>query len=559
MFFREKVSGPRSYLQIVEGYREGGKVKQRVVATLGRLDRLRESGQLEDLIASGARFSDKISVIGAHMRGEVAVRSSLAIGPGTVFHRLWVETGIQECLAGLLACREFKFDVERAIFLTVLHRLFQSGSDRAAEKWQGDYLIPGEGPRLDLHHLYRAMAWLGQELPENAQEGRTPLAPRCTKDLVEERLFARRKDLFTDLVLAFFDTTTLYFEGQGGETIGQRGHNKDGRPDLKQMVVGLVMDSEGRPIFCELWPGNTTDVKTLIPVVDRLCGKFQVRQVVIVADRGMISKDTIHALEARQLGYILGARMRSQKEVNEEVLSRAGRYKEVYPERKHSKDPSPLMVKDVWVENRRYVVCFNEEQARKDAADREQILEKLQKKLEAGPKSLVGNKGFRKYLKNKESGFKIDEEKIETEKRLDGKWVLRTNTDLPTAEVALTYKQLWMVEDLFRSVKSILETRPIYHKRDVTIRGHVFASFLALVLMRELQDRMDRRGWQEAEWADVLRDLNQMTETEFEAADGKRYVIRSQVKGWAGKAFQAAGVAIPATLRQVGNGTTTSE
>lgn len=556
MFFREKVSGPRSYLQIVEGYREGGRVKQRVVATLGRLDELRESGQLEDLVASGARFSDKISVIGAHRRGEVIERQSLSIGPGLVFQRLWVETGIRECLAELLSGRQFKFDIERAIFLTTLHRLFQPGSDRAAEKWQEDYLIPGGGPELGLHHLYRAMGWLGEKLPEKAQEGRSPFAPRCIKDLVEERLFARRRNLFTDLVLAFFDTTTLYFEGQGGETIGQRGHNKDGRPDLKQMVVGLVMDSEGRPIFCELWPGNTSDVSTLLPVVDRLCGKFQVRQVVIVADRGMISQATITELEARRLGYILGARMRTQKEVKEEVLSRAGRYQEVYPKRKSSKDPSPLMVKEVWVEDRRYVVCFNEEQARKDAADREQILEKLQKKLNDGAKSLVGNKGFRRYLRNQGSRFEIDEEKIETEKRLDGKWVLRTNTDLPTADVALTYKQLWMVEALFRSVKSTLETRPIYHQRDATIRGHVFASFLALVLMRELQDRMDQRGWQEAEWADVLRDLNRLSETEFEMADGKRYVIRGQVKGWAGKAFQAAGVAVPPTLRQVGNGAT---
>jgi len=552
MYFREKVSGPRRYLQIVESYREAGKVRQRVISTIGRMDKLRESGKLDALLASGARFSEKVSVIGAHKRGELTDIATEKIGPGLVFHRLWIETGIRECLAHLLGERKFQFDVEGAIFLTVLHRLLESGSDRAAEKWRKDYLLPEAQGDLELHQLYRAMAWLGQELGEDEQQGSTPFAPRCVKDLVEERLFACRKELFTGLVLAFFDTTSLYFEGEGGETIGQRGNSKDHRPDLKQMVVGLVLDTNGRPICCEMWPGNTTDVKTLLPVVDRLRDKFRVQKVLIVADRGMISQATVRELESRGMQYILGARMRRQKEVNEDVLGRAGKYSVVEPSRSSSKDPSPLKVKEVKVDGRRYVVCFNEEQARKDAADREQTVAKLRSKLRGGDASLVGNKGFRRYLKARRgSRFEIDQEKIAAEQRLDGKWVLRTNTELPSATVALTYKRLWMVEALFRSVKSILETRPIYHKCDETIRGHVFASFLALILMRELQDRMDRRGWQEAEWSDVLRDLDNLHQTEVEASDGKRFLIRSELKGWCGKAFQAAGVAIPPTLTLV--------
>ena len=115
---------------------------------------------------------------------------------------------------------------------------------------------------LDLHHLYRAMAWLGEELPEEEQAGHT-FSPRCTKDLIEEELFFRTRDLFSSLDLVFFDTTSIYFEGEGGQTLGKRGHNKDHRPDLKQMVVGAVIDGDGRPICCELWPGNTADVTTL--------------------------------------------------------------------------------------------------------------------------------------------------------------------------------------------------------------------------------------------------------------------------------------------------------
>jgi hypothetical protein len=549
MFVRQKVSGNRSYLQIVEGYREDGRVRQRVIATLGRTDKLQETGQLDALLASGARFSQKVSVIGAHKRGDLRDIASQKIGPGMVMERLWKETGIRACLLSLLGKRRFQFNVERAVFLTVLHRLMDPGSDRAAEKWRNDYKLSSGVDELELHHLYRAMAWLGEVLPERHQGGRTPFAPRCVKDRIEERLFAMRRDLFTELALVFFDTTSLYFEGRGGQSLGCRGKSKDHRPDLNQMVVGLVIDGEGRPICCEMWPGNTTDVKTLIPVVDRLRKRFHVGRILIVADRGMISAKTIEELEDRDdLEYILGARMRKQKEVNQEVLARGGRYRVVQPKRKKAKVPSPLKVKEVHVAGRRYVVCYNEEQARKDATDREQILEKLGEKLKGGDKALVGNKGFRKYLKSSGSQFEIDSEKVEAEARFDGKWVLRTDSNLSTEDVALTYKQLWMVEALFRSVKAVLETRPIYHKQDETIRGHVFCGFLALVMMRELQDRMEDRGWQDAEWDDVLRDLDNLHETEVEASDGKRFIIRSEAKGWCGKTFQAAGVAMPPTL-----------
>jgi transposase len=151
----------------------------------------------------------------------------------------------------------------------VLRRLFAPGSDRAAEKWKDDYANEGVGD-LGLHQLYRAMAWLGEVLPKDQQDRATPFAPRANKDLIEEALFVRRRDLFSDLDIVFFDTTSIYFEGEGGETIGQRGHSKDHRPDLKQMVVGMILDQNGNPLCTELWPGNTKDVKSLVPIVERL-------------------------------------------------------------------------------------------------------------------------------------------------------------------------------------------------------------------------------------------------------------------------------------------------
>ena len=363
--------------------------------------------------------------------------------------------------------------------------------------------------------------------------------------------FARRRDLFTELQLVFFDTTSIYFEGEGGDTLGRRGHSKDHRPDLKQMVVGAVLDGQGRPICCELWPGDTADVTTLVPVVDRLRARFGVTKVCIVADRGMISKETIEDLEEEQRGweYILGARMRSQNEVKDDVLARAGRYRVVHPARQTSDDPSPLKVKEVRVGGRRYVVCLNEDEARKDAADREAIVASLREKLNSGEKSLVGNKGYRRYLSaTGPDHFRIDEAKIKEEARDDGKWVLRTNTDLDAAEVALQYKRLWMVEAWFRSCKSLLQTRPIFHRCDETIRGHVFCSFLALVLRQELESRLAALG-HEFEWADVIQDLDRLQVVEVEQ-EGKRFLLRSEVQGTCGAVFRAAGVSVPPTVRQ---------
>lgn len=546
MFVRTQTNGSRTYLLIVDNEWVDGKVKQRVLLRLGRLDELLASGRLDALMQSLGRFSEKLAVLGAYARGENIATRSARIGPALIFQRLWQACSIDQVVTSLLKDRRFEFSIERAIFLTVLHRLFAPGSDRAAEKWKDDYAIAGVG-ELSLHHLYRAMAWLGEVLPEDQQAGATPFVPRTNKDLIEEELFARRRDLFSGLDLVFFDTTSIYFQGEGGETIGKRGHSKDHRPDLKQMVVGVVLDQDGNPVCSELWPGNTADVKSLVPVVDRLKTRFRISGVCIVADRGMISAKTLAEVEKREWKYILGVRMRSSTEAKA-VVGRAGRYAEVHPKSDDPNDPSPLKVKEVWVEDqRRYVVCVNEDQATKDRHDREAVVASLRDALGQGDKSLVGNKGYRKFLRAGGKQFAVDEDKIKQEARYDGKWVLTTNTDLPAREVALKYKQLWMVEDVFRSMKSLLDTRPIYHKCDETIRGHVFCSFLALLLRKELGDRLARKDFH-LEWADVVRDLDNLVEMEV-AISGKGYVFRGPTSGVAGKVFQACGVALPPTLR----------
>jgi transposase len=544
MFARVKKSGKYQYLQIVENRKEKGKVKQRVIATVGRMDRLQEKGRVETLIRSLSRFSEKALLI---LSGQSDVNAeTLTIGPTLVFQRLWKESGIEGCIKKLLVGRKFEFDVERAIFLTVLHRLMVSGSDRFCDKWRRDYLIPGT-EQLDLHHLYRAMSFLGEILPDHKQTG--DFLPRRNKDLIEEMLFFNNRDLFTKLDLVFFDTTSIYFQGQGGNHFGRRGFSKDHRPDLHQMIVGAVLDDNGRPICCEMWPGNTTDVTTLLPEVKRLRSRFNIGNFCIVADRGMISADILDKLEEDQMPYILGTRMRRVKEINTEILSRAGRYIEVYPESDDRRKPAPLKIKEVVHDGTRYIVCLNQRQARKDAADRQAILESLKQQLKKGPKALVGNKGYRKYLKLAKGSARIDPAKVKAEARFDGKWVLVTNTELPTDQVALKYKELWRVERVFRDIKSLLETRPVYHQNDANIAGHVFCSFLALVLRKELDQRLATNKHR-FEWSDIKQDLKALKQLEIEE-NGKRFAVRSECKGVCGKVFQSVHVALPPTIREL--------
>ena len=556
MYFRKKTSSGRAYLQIVESRRQGAQVRQQVIATLGRVEELRESGQLERLLRSGARFAAKAIVVDAVADGAVTASAARRIGPALVFERLWEETGCRRVVEDLAGSRKHGFPLERAVFLTVLHRLFSGGSDRAADRWREDYRIDGV-ENLDLHHLYRAMAWLGEELAEDQQHGATPFAPRCLKDVVEEELFARRRDLFSTLDLVFMDTTSLYFEGAGGQTLGQRGFSKDHRPDLNQMILAVLLDGDGRPVCTEMWPGNTADTGSLVPVVDRLRKRFSIGRVCVVADRGMISAETIAELEARRLLYILGVRERADKLVRELVLD----------------DPAPFIpltiakrgedidyeAKAVTLAGRRYIVCRNHEQMKKDAAARAAILTALERQLKKGDKSLVGNKGYRRFLATRgDDHFAIDCAKAEEDAKFDGVFVLRTNADLAPLEAMLCYKRLWMVERAFRTSKSLFATRPIFHKLDETIRGHVSCSFLALVLKKELEDRIanvGRRGAasdnaESGSWPDVLADLDSLTETEVEQ-DGKRFLLRSAPRPAASLALRAAGVALPPTVRQL--------
>ena len=552
MFCRAKTVGNHTYLQIVENRRVGGKTRQRVVASLGRLDGLVESGALDGLIRSACRFSGRVVALAEATRRAPGTTAAVrSFGAAAVFDRLWRESGCRAVLSDLLAGRRFRFPVERAVFASVLHRLLVSGSDRSAEAWLPTQKIAGVG-EIPLHHLYRAMAWLGELFPDQAPE---TVRPRGVKDLVEEKLFARRRDLFAGSELVFFDTTSLYFTGEGGRWLGQRGKSKDRRPDCRQMVLGMVLNRRGEPICCEMWRGNTADVTTLEQVAARLRERFGVREVCLVADAGMLSRKAVAAVERRGWQYILGAGLRTTVEVREVVLENPDRFQRIQLPRKR-REPLTLEVKEVEVPPkageqggpRRYVVCRNPAQARRDAAARAAIVARLEAQLPSrSGRRLLKNRGYARYLKT--GTVELDRRKIAQEPKFDGTWVVRTNTRFAPAEVARRYKQLWMVEQIFRTAKALLLTRPVFHKTDAGIRGHIFCSFLALVLQKALQQRLAAAGVQ-AGWKEVIRDLALVSETTI-AHDNKRFAVRSQMSALAVQVFRAVGLKLPPVVRRL--------
>ena len=547
MFLREKTINGYTYLYLVESVREGARTRQQIIKNLGRKEVVLASGELDRLAASVARFAERAVVLAQLGNGNPDGLVCRRIGPRLLFGRLWQDTCIQAVLDQLLVGRAFEFPVERAVFTATLHRLMDSGSDRACEKWLADYAIPASDG-LALHHFYRAMAWLGEELPEAEQAGATPFAPRCVKDLIEERMVAQRRDLFSELSVVFMDTTTLSFVGAGGAVLGRRGHSKDHRPELMQMVLGVVIDADGRPVCTEMWPGNTADVSALLPIVERLKTRFAIGRVCVVADRGMISGPTIAALEQRGLAYVLGVRERTDSLVRRVVLEDRQSFTPLCVPRAGGAE-TQLWVKEVVVEGRRYVVCRNEAEANKDAADRKAVLDGLERQLKRGDKALIGNSAYRRFLKTTaRKAFQIDPGKVADEARFDGILVLRTNARISPLQAVLRYRDLLQVEDLFRTAKALLRTRPIYHSSDAAIRGHVFCSFLALVLRKELDDRCHAADFR-PEWGDVLRDLDRLQEVELDK-HGKRLILRTPTTGTAGRLFQVARIALPANIRE---------
>lgn len=526
---RNRDGSARVYLYLCRNYVSGGKERQELVANLGRMDILQGDGALDRLISSLAKYSEKCWV---EVEGEGSLSRGQVYGAALVFRRLWEQLGLDKQLSELQGKTEVQFSLEEAAFAMVLHRILDPGSKRRTHAWMHKAVHRPESEALELHHLYRALDYLVRG-----------------KDKIEQALFLRGRDLFSlgvDLVL--FDTTLVHFEGRGPEGLATFARPGD-YPDCVKVLVGLVMTGDGFPVAHHVFPGKTADIDAFRHALGELRKRFPIRRVVIVADRGVVSEGIIEDLEKTgtepgsklRMDYILGTRPRRNKEVGDQVLSRAGRYHQV---------ADNLEVKEVRVNGHRYVVCHNTEAEERDRKRREEIIAKAEEDLKTkGPKAFVFPRGLRRFVDLVGGELVLKQAAIREEARYDGKWVLRTNTDLPTDEVALAYKSLWQIERAFRELKSGLEVSPVFLRLADHVRGHILVCFLALVMEATLQRLLAETGSQ-VSYLEVLDDLSAVLAHRLDVR-GKAWLWRNELPGAANDAFRAVGLRPPPRVQSL--------
>jgi len=526
---RNKDGSARIYLYLCRNYMSGGKERQELVAKLGRIDVLQESGAVDRLIASLAKYSERCWV---EVESEGRLEHAQCYGPVLVFRRLWEHIGLDKQLAQLQGKTEVQFSLEEAAFAMVLHRILDPGSKRRTYTWMHKAVYHPQFEAIELHHLYRALGYLAKG-----------------KDSIEQALFARGRDLFSlEVDLVLFDTTLVHFEGRGPEGLACLGRPGN-YPECVKVLVGLVITGDGFPIAHHVFPGNTADITAFRAAIKDLRQRFPIRRVVIVADRGVVSEGLMEELENDnktggqgnsdiRIDYILGMRLRKNKEVSEAVLTRAGRYHKV---------ADNLEAKEVWVNGHRYVVCHNTEAEERDQKRREDIIERAREDLsQKGARAFIMPRGLRRFVELKGGELSLREAVIRKEARYDGKWVVRTNSALPTDEVALAYKSLWQIEQAFRELKSGLEIRPIYLRLEEHVRGHILVCFLALVVEATLRRLLAETG-SHSNYHEVLDDLAGIQAARFEG-HGKAWLWRTELPGAANDAFRAVALRPPPRL-----------
>ena len=303
--FTNKDGSKRTYLQLVESVRENGKVRQKVVANLGRLEDLQEK-KLDQAIESLAKFSKANWV-----RSEAAklmVKSAREWGSDLIFGQLWERLGLSSILTRLLAETEIASPLDEAIYAMVLNRVCDPLSKRAVYKWISEIYRPSFD-QLELQHFYRGLDFLIDH-----------------KETIENALFSETRSLFNmQLDMVFWDSTSTYFEGVGPDGLADYGHSKDHRPDRTQIVVGLLMTREGIPIAHQVFPGNMADIDTFKEAIKDVRDRFMLRRVIFVADRGMVSPRLLDELDLAHIEYIVGVKMRRSNAVKA-VLKTGGRY-----------------------------------------------------------------------------------------------------------------------------------------------------------------------------------------------------------------------------------------
>ena len=503
-----------TYVQLAHNVRDpqSGQAKANVLHTFGRSDDL-DVAAIKRLTRSLCRFLSPEDAVQTRAISEgenvpLTFLKSVPLGGAYLLRSLWETLGLHAVLKDCLKERSFTSPVEWAAFAMTANRALAPDSKRGVEEWVREDVALGNPEPINLQHLYRAMDILLEY-----------------REIIHKEVYWSVADLLNlEVDLIFFDTTSTYFERdkEDEEGLRQYGHSKDHRSDLPQIVIGLAVTKEGIPVKCWTLPGNTSDMATVETVKNDLLG-WKLSRCVWVMDRGMNSEENRLVLQKAGGQYIIGEKLRDNQEVHKEVLAKRGRYLKIREN---------LEIKEVIIgggeKRRRFILVHNPEEAKKDKATREKILARIGKSLKdlgdqkgkAHKKSvcaLLAHRTMGRYLRQlKDGSIKIDRGKIREEAHLDGKYIISTSDDTLTPEdIALGYKQLLEVERAFRTLKTTLDLRPVYHRKDERIEAHVFLCFLALMLVR-IAERKTNLTWDK-----IRTQMERLHRIEFFSNDGR--------------------------------------
>ena len=507
-----------TYLELVYSERRDGKVQQERVCSLGRLEELQKSGALDRMIARLAEVAKQRWVRAESLK--LGTPWTREYGLVLLVRRLWQDLGLEKVINGLQRQSAIEVSVSEALLAMVVNRLVMPGSECDTYVWLQNQIYAPEWQGLELHHLYRSLDFLDKHMT-----------------VIEEQLFYRLRDLFSlELKLVLFDTTSSYFEGRGPVGLAATGYSRDKRPDRMQVIIAVLMTRDGIPVAHYVFPGNTADINAFRQALKDVKGRFALEgRVVVVADRGAVSEPLLQALEGEGQEYIVGIPLHKWKAAAK-VLAWPGRYHEV---------AENLRVKEVELDGKRYIVCHNPERELEDARRRAEIVAALERELGGGDLAkLAKKKGYGRYIKIEDKGKAgINWRRVKRDERCDGKYLLRTATELSPAEVATAYKELWRVEAAFRNLKSGLEIRPMYHWTPPRVRGHIGVCFLALVVESALARLLRDHGCQDSV-ARVVEALQQVRAVRVDL-EGQAFLTRTDLPVLAQKAFAAVGLRPP--------------
>jgi len=532
MFLKATKSKDNFYLQIVESYREESKVKHRVLANLGRVDRLENN---EQLIRLGKRCL-KLAGVADEQYGGIEETERLCYGH-SVYRRLWEKWGVGGMIKNLLRGRKIEFDVEGAIFLLTADRLLSPQSKLKSFENQGRY---ADADEIDLNHLYRCLDFLCEN-----------------KDCIEKELFAKRKDILNYQVdVMFYDVTTFHFESVESDSLRDFGFSKAGKFNEVQVVFGMLVDMNGFPVGFDIFPGNTYEGDTLKTALAKLKAKFDLREIIVVSDKGMSSEKNFFRIKDAGFDYLISMRLKSmKKEMREKILSPDG-YVEVKrgDERFKYKMIKGYKQKVRNEENQTSeievnLVCYwSERMAARDKAERERLVEKANRALENGI-SFNDKKGCRRYLQieGEKKAVGIDEAQINKDAIFDGYYVIQSSKKtLKPEEILSGYKSLWKIENSFRAMKTNLKSRPVFHWTPRRIKGHFVLCFISLLLERTLELKL-KKNKLSASPEQIQKALNSM-QISLIKINGKEYYLKGKSEKLAREILRAMHIKQPQNL-----------